>query len=44
MGVKHRADSGFRKFRVLIKRGPSGQVNSSEMHYVSYQRPLYTIE
>ncbi len=31
MGIKHRADSGFRKFRVLIKLCLGGQVRSSEM-------------
>ena len=42
MGIKHRADSGFRKFRVLRKLRLGGQVRSSEMPYVSYPRPLAT--
>ena len=40
MGIKHRADSGFRKFRVLSKLCLGGQVCCSEMPYVSYPRPL----
>lgn len=40
MGIKHRADSGFRKFRFLNKLSLGGQVRSSEMPYVSYPRPL----
>ncbi len=40
MGIKHRADSGFRKFWSLSKLGIGGQVRSFEMPYVSYPRPL----
>jgi hypothetical protein len=40
MGIKHRADSGFRKFWVLGKLCLGGQVRSFEMPYVSYPRPL----
>jgi len=40
MGLKHRADSGFRKFQVLSKLSLGGQVSSSEMPYVSYPRPI----
>lgn len=40
MGIKHRADSGFRKFWVLSKLSFGGQVRSSEMPYVSYPRTL----
>lgn len=36
MGIKHRADSGFRKFRVLSKVCLGGQVRSSEMPNASY--------
>jgi hypothetical protein len=36
MGIKHRADSGFLEFRVLNKLCLGGQVNSSEMPYISY--------
>ncbi len=36
MGIKHRADSGFRKFSALNKVFLGGQVRSSEMPYVSY--------
>ena len=36
MGIKHRADSGSRKFRVLSKLCLGGQVRSFEMPYVSY--------
>jgi len=43
MGIKHRADSGFRKFRVLSKLCISGQVRCSEMPYVSYPGPLAVI-
>lgn len=43
MGIKHRADSGFRMFRVFSKLCLGGQVGSSEMPYVSYPRPLYVI-
>ena len=44
MGIKHRADSGFRKFQVLSKLCLGGQVSSSEMPYVSYPRPLAIIK
>lgn len=40
MGIKHRADSGFRKFSALSKVCLGGQVNSFEVPYVSYPRPL----
>jgi len=30
MGIKHRADGGFRKFRVLSKHCLGGQVRSSK--------------
>jgi hypothetical protein len=40
MGIKHRADSGFRKFSALSKLCLGGQVKCSEMPYVSYPRPL----
>jgi hypothetical protein len=36
MGIKHRADIGFRKFSALNKVCLGGQVLSSEMPYVSY--------
>ena len=40
MGIKHRADSGFRKFSALRKIG-LGRINKSfEMPYVSYPRTL----
>jgi hypothetical protein len=38
MGIKHRADSAFRKFRVHSKLGLGGQVRSFEMPYVSYPK------
>lgn len=44
MGIKHRADSGLRKFRVFSKPRLGGQVRSSEMPYVSYSKPLPTIQ
>jgi thiol-disulfide isomerase/thioredoxin len=44
MVIKHRADSGFRKFSALSKLYLGGQVRSSEMPYVSYPRPLATIK
>ncbi len=34
MGIKHRADSDFHKFRVLSKLSLGGRVRSSEMPYV----------
>ncbi len=40
MGIKHRADSGFRKFLVLNKLCLYGLMNSSEMSHVSYPIPL----
>lgn len=40
MGIKHRADCAFRKFRILSKPSLSRQVSSSEMPYVSYPKPL----
>ncbi len=44
MGIKHRADGDFRKFRVLSKLFLGGQVYSSEMPYVSYPLPLAVIQ
>lgn len=41
MGIKHSADSGFRKLRVRSKLCLFGLVNSSEMPYVSYPGPLW---
>ena len=38
MGIKHRADSGFRKFQVFSTLSLGGKVRSSEMPYVSYPR------
>ena len=38
MGIKHRADSGFRKFSTLIKLGFGRTVKCSEMPYVSYPK------
>ncbi len=38
MGIKHRADCGFRKFWILSKLSLGGQVNKPEMPYVSYPR------
>ncbi len=43
MGIKHRADSGFREFWVINKLCLGRQVCSSEMPYVSYPRPLMAI-
>jgi hypothetical protein len=43
MGIKHRDDSGFGKFRALSKLGLGGKVRSSEMPYISYLRTLSTI-
>ena len=40
MGIKHRADGGFRKFRVLSKLSFRRTVKYCEMPYVSYPRPL----
>jgi hypothetical protein len=39
MGIKHRADSGFRKLQVRCKLCLFGLVNSFEMPYVSYCQP-----
>lgn len=44
MGIKHRADSGFRKLSALIKLGFGRTVKCSEMPYVSYPRPLPIIK
>lgn len=44
MGIKHRADSGFRKFSALSKIGFGRLVKSFEMPYVSYPRTLATIK
>ena|GEM_PF-3771593 len=38
MGIKHRADSGFRKFSAFSKLSLGEQVISFEMPYVSYPR------
>jgi hypothetical protein len=38
MGIKHRTDSGFRKFRDHSKLSVCGQLRSSEMPNVSYPR------
>ena len=43
MGIKHRADSGLRKFRAHIKLCLGGQAHSFEMPNASYTRPLATI-
>jgi short-subunit dehydrogenase len=43
MGIKHRADSGFRKFSALSKLGFGRSVKCFEMPYVSYPRPLCLI-
>ena len=44
MGIKHRADSGFRKFRVVRKLCLGGQVSSFEMPYVSYPNLVYHLK
>ena len=44
MGIKHRADSGFRKFSALNKLGFRRTVKYFEMPYVSYPKPLSTIQ
>lgn len=44
MGIKHRADSGFRKFSTLNKLCLGGQVRSSETPYVPYPKPLALIK
>ena len=43
MGIKHRADSGFRKFSALSKLGFRRTVKSSKMPYVSYPKPFWAI-
>jgi hypothetical protein len=43
MGIKHRADSGFRKFRVFTKLSFGRTFECFEMPYVSYPRPLCEI-
>ena len=40
MGIKHRADSAFRKFSALIQVRFGRTVECFEMPYVSYPRPL----
>ena len=40
MGIKHRADGGFRKFLAHSKLSLGGQESRSEMPYISYPRPL----
>lgn len=40
MGIKHRADSGFRKFRHFSKLCFGGQIHNFELPYVSYPGPL----
>jgi hypothetical protein len=44
MGIKHRAESAFRKLESLSEPSLGGQVRSSEMPYVSYPRPLVVIK
>lgn len=44
MGIKHRADNSFRKFRALSKLSIGGQVRCFEMPYISYPRPLASIK
>ena len=44
MGIKHRADSGFRKFRFLSKVCLGGQLRSSEMPYVSYPERWHSLK
>jgi hypothetical protein len=44
MGIKHRADSGFRRFSALSKVCFGRTVKSFEMPYVSYPRPLAVIK
>lgn len=43
MGTKYRVDKSFHMFRVLIKPSLSGDVNSSEIPYLSYPIPLGAI-
>jgi hypothetical protein len=43
MVIKHKAESGFRKYQVISKPNSGGQVPSSEMPYVSYPRLLPAI-
>lgn len=40
MGIKHRADRGFRKFSALIQVRFGLAVKSFEVPYTSYPRPL----
>lgn len=40
MGIRHRADNGFRKFLVLSKLCLGGQLRKSEILQVSYPRLL----
>ncbi len=40
MGIKHRADNGFRKFSSLSKLGFGRTVKCFESPYVSYPRTL----
>jgi hypothetical protein len=40
MGIKHRADGGFRKFWALSKLSFGRIVKCFEMPYVSYPKPL----
>ena len=44
MGIKHRADKGFRKFQVLNKVRVGRTVKCFKMPYVSYPRPLWVIK
>ena len=44
MGIKHRADSGFREFRVISKLCLGGQIRSSEKPYVSYPSRQWLLE
>jgi hypothetical protein len=44
MGIKHRADSGFRQVRFHSKLCLGRQVHNSEMPRVSYPRPLCVIK
>lgn len=40
MGIKHRADSCLRDFRLFSKLSLGVHVRSCEMPYVSYPKPL----
>lgn len=44
MGIKHRADSAFRKSRLLSKLSFGRTVKCFKMPYVSYPRPLCGIQ